>query len=121
VSGLQSKQSPGKAFLAVDEFSMATGLSESTVRRYIKKDRLPFTQPGGPRGRILIPAEALTSHGPPKKPDDSTRRPAADGLPSETKSPNNISRERLPGPKPRWARGSETLLDKTGIDRAQDT
>ncbi len=88
---------------------MATGLSESTVRRYIKKNRLPFAQPGGPRSRILIPADALTSHEAPKKPDDGTRGPAADGFPPETKTPtNNISRERLPGPKPRGARVGDT-------------
>jgi excisionase family DNA binding protein len=106
MSGLQSLLSPSKAFLGVEEFSLLTGLSKETVRRYLKKNRLPFVQPAGKRGRILIPVTALNflESGYPT-PDGS---PATDHVTQATNSTDrdNLSRERLPGPMPRWARGS---------------
>ncbi|WP_428306234.1 helix-turn-helix domain-containing protein [Lacipirellula sp.] len=36
-----------------------TGLSLSTVWRYIRSGKLPVYQPGGPRCRVMIPREAL--------------------------------------------------------------
>jgi excisionase family DNA binding protein len=105
MSGLQLSQSPSKAFLGVEEFAQATGLSEQTVRRYLKKNRLPFVQPAGKRGRILIPFTALKFlESGPSSPEPT---PAIDRAAPETKStnPDGFSRERLPGPKPRWARG----------------
>lgn len=35
------------------------GVSESTVRRWLKLEILDKCQPGGPRTRVLIPADAL--------------------------------------------------------------
>lgn len=45
--------------LSPEEFANRSGLSVSTVRRYIKAGVLPHTQPRGYRGRILVPANAL--------------------------------------------------------------
>jgi len=105
MSGLQPTQPPSKAFLDVEEFSLLTGLSEQTVRRYLKSNRLPFVQPAGPRGRILIPVTALLSR--------ESGHPTPDGMlpidhpapETQSTNPDNFSRERLPGPRPRWARG----------------
>ncbi len=46
-------------FVSPKEFSELSGLSMATIHRYIKNGKLPSRQPAGPRGRILIPAEAL--------------------------------------------------------------
>src|SRR5690348_3372943 len=48
-----------KRFLSPKEFSELSGLSLATIHRYIKNGKLPYRQPAGPRGRILIPAEVL--------------------------------------------------------------
>ena len=45
------------------EFSQQSGLSIASVRRYLRDGKLPFAQPGGPRGRILMPADALRVRG----------------------------------------------------------
>ena len=41
------------------EFAVFSGLSLSTVRRYLADGRLPKIQPGGHRGRVLIPCDVL--------------------------------------------------------------
>jgi excisionase family DNA binding protein len=114
MSGLQLSQPSSKSFLSIEEVWQVTGLSVSTVRRYVKNKRLPFAQPGGPRSRILIPISALSCLESVHETSDGTR-PTDDPGP-EAQAPNHedLSRERLPGPKPQWARGSRRLLPKTG-------
>jgi len=46
-------------FLSVEQVIAQSGLSASTVRRWIKRGVLPHAQPGGKRSRVLIPADAL--------------------------------------------------------------
>lgn len=48
-----------RKYLSPDEYSLASGLSIATVHRYLKAGKVPFVQPAGPRGRILIPVEAI--------------------------------------------------------------
>jgi excisionase family DNA binding protein len=43
------------------QFRALSGLSDSTIRRYLASGLLPFVQPGGKRCRILIPRSALES------------------------------------------------------------
>jgi excisionase family DNA binding protein len=46
-------------YLSPEQFALATGLSLSTVHRYLKAGRLAFLQPGGRRHRVLIPARLV--------------------------------------------------------------
>jgi excisionase family DNA binding protein len=92
---------PSRRYVSPEEFSQFTGLSLATVRRYLKDGKLTFLQPGGRRGRILIPVDALV--GPPPDVSGATpvSEPAAGSLPpggSQTKT------ARIPGPSPRWTR-----------------
>lgn len=48
-----------RSYLTLREFSVTTGLSESTLRRRVRDGSLPFVQPGGPGTRILFRADAL--------------------------------------------------------------
>src|SRR5262245_44414108 len=45
--------------LSTAELSKLTGVSESTIRRLKDADRIPFSQPGGHRSRVLFPPDAL--------------------------------------------------------------
>jgi excisionase family DNA binding protein len=82
------------AYLSPEDFARRSGLSVSTVRRYLADGRLPKFQPGGKRCRVLIPSSALAGH------LDATsnvtlKREAPDRRQEET---------RPPGPKPKWLR-----------------
>ena len=46
-------------FVSPTEFARLTGLSLTTVRRYLADGRLPKIQPGGAGYRILIPRAAI--------------------------------------------------------------
>lgn len=76
------------AMLTIQQFARQSGLSETTVRRYIRSGKLPFNQPGGPRHRIMISADAL----PPPQASIARADP-----------PGRAHAHQLPhGPKPRW-------------------
>jgi len=83
------------------EFCELTGLSASTVRRFIAAKRIPVFQPGGRRCRVLIPRDALdrTSLMQPTL-DARAERPAA--------AP---SAPRIPGPAPRWQTPRTPCID----------
>jgi hypothetical protein len=86
-----------RRLLSPQEFSQLTGLSLATVHRYLKSGRLYYLQPGGPRSRILIPADAL---GPPfVLPSPSTARASS---PSQSETLREVPH--LPGYAPRWIR-----------------
>src|SRR5205807_717631 len=87
----------GQRFLSPEEFGRVSGLSLATVHRYIKSGKLPYLQPAGRRGRILIPADDLTL-----------------ALPLSAVSPNPTATAALPtprpaGPAPRWTRKAYRL------------
>jgi len=46
-------------FVTPNEFVKLSGLSLSSVWRYLADGRLPKVQPGGHRGKVLIPRDAL--------------------------------------------------------------
>jgi hypothetical protein len=92
----------GREFQSVKEFVAATGLSPSTVRRYLAQQKLPKLQFGGKRSRILIPLDATK---------------LLDAMPGEHRTnsaievdgpttPTNVPTERLhlSGCKPKWMR-----------------
>jgi hypothetical protein len=78
------------------EFSDQSGLSIASVRRYLRGGKLPFVQPGGPRGRVLIPADALAQlavHG-----GGSTSPPTADASSAGERRSDGSPRRPGPGP-----------------------
>lgn len=83
-----------KQFLSPHEYGRLAGLSIATVRRYLKGGRLPFAQPGGPRGRILIPLAAVTL---------TVSDPAPSAL-RGGRAESSTQTVPLPGPTPRWLR-----------------
>ncbi len=89
-----SPPEPQRLYVSPLEYVQLSGLSLSTVHRYLKSGRIPFEQPGGPRSRILIPVNALqqrpSSH-------DSAEEPSADA-PLTSQSNQRPSS----GPQPRW-------------------
>jgi hypothetical protein len=79
-------------YLSVTEFSAASTLSESTIRRRIKDGTFPFWQPGGPGTRVLLSASLLEkANGSPLKPDNSPAQQIKPAPPPH-----------LPGPRLRW-------------------
>lgn len=71
--------------LTISELSTQSRLSVSQLRRLVKAGRIPFLQPGGPRGKLLFPSDALLKNAEPSKQASST-------LPVRPKS----------GMKPKW-------------------
>lgn len=79
------------------EFVAKSGLSLATVRRYLRDGRIPSSQPGGLRCRVLIPVSAL-------EPYAKALGPAfqASG-PDQPKAVRRaVSKRSASGPKPRW-------------------
>jgi hypothetical protein len=90
-----------RQYLSPREFSKVSGLSLATVRRYLKGGKLPYLQPGGRRGRILIPVDILTAIPPSVSDAIHISDPGSLSLiPGEMES----GAARLPGPQPRWTR-----------------
>lgn len=79
-------------YLSVSEFSAASTLSESTIRRRIKDGTFPVWQSGGPGTRVLLSTSLLATatEVPPKSACSPMR---------ETKP---ASSSHLPGPRLRW-------------------
>jgi|HubBroStandDraft_5_1064220.scaffolds.fasta_scaffold660959_2 hypothetical protein len=93
-----------KQFCDVQEYSDVTGLSPATVRRYLRTGKIPFAQPGGPRGRILIPIAAVSGLTPKSSCRESERGGEdSSSLSSSLILKDDIPVERLAGPMPRWA------------------
>lgn len=92
---------PSPEFLSPEQFSILSSLSIATVRRYVRAGKLPHIQLAGPRGRILIPSNALVS--------PALTLAEAEGLPPNGSTTVDGSRERVPprrpGPSPAWKQG----------------
>ena len=63
-------------FISITQLAAEAGLSVSTVRRYLRDDKLPRVQPGGARCRVLVPANALDglAAGHSQRPEPSQKR-----------------------------------------------
>lgn len=85
-------------YISPQEYCERTGLSIATVHRYLKAGRVPHAQPGGPRGRILIPTEALDL-GQVGSPARTGQNTAAD-----PRGPHASGTTGRPGPVPAWRR-----------------
>jgi len=89
-----------RSHYSVQEFSKIVGISQASIHRYKKAGTLRTIQLGGPRSRILIPADALE------------RYLATTAAPSQDKPISSVSVDipsaestRRSGPAPRWRRG----------------
>jgi hypothetical protein len=91
-----------KRYLSPQEFSQLSGLSPATVHRYLRSGKLRHLQPAGPRGRILIPIDALDI--PTGAPTGSAPEPTATSATSTANSPPPATPRQLPGPRPLWTR-----------------
>lgn len=76
--------------LSIEEFSQQSGLAAVTIRRYLRKGKIPFVQPGGRKHRILIPVQAL----------QNLQNPIPLKLPEPARQPT--AQPVLSGRKPRW-------------------
>jgi len=83
-------------FLTVEQVIACSGLSDSTIRRWIAGGVLPHAQPGGKRSRILIAKSALERL---LQTEVPVPAPVAQ-LPVEVKPPN----PQRSGPTPKWLR-----------------
>lgn len=81
---------PHQTYLDVRALSARTGLSVSTIHRLKKEKKIPYFQPGGPRGRILFPEDAI----------ELGCHANVDG--QKTISENSAEKSRLSGPRPAW-------------------
>jgi excisionase family DNA binding protein len=86
-------------FLSPADFARLSGLSLSTVQRYLRDGKIPYLQPAGRRGRILIPLQAFERavH------DVNALEVGASADESSTTS-SSSDEPRLPGPRPKWMR-----------------
>jgi excisionase family DNA binding protein len=90
-----------RAYVTADEFVQLTGLSLSTVRRYLASGRLPKVQPGGDRCRVLIPRGALQEYCRSSTASDESVGPhPVDG--ADVPLSSNSSTPRRHGPAPKW-------------------
>ena len=96
--------SPTAVFLSAHEFAARSGLSLSTIRRYLKNGRLPGVQPGGSRCRVLIPSDALDSLCDPAGRSKTLTSKASDSntVNNPTLPPSASLQSALSGPVPRW-------------------
>ena len=106
----EAGESPARRYLSPREFGALSGLSLATVRRYLRSGRLPYRQPAGRRGRILIPADALELVSAATPPDEPSQASVAPSTPAMTRPP--VTPARPPGPRPKWARLAGPSPDK---------
>ena len=91
-----------RRYLSPQEFSGLSGLSLATVRRYLRNGKLPYRQPAGHRGRILIPADALDLLLAATSPEEPSQAPQ---VPPTTPRPQPpVTPTRPSGPRPKWTR-----------------
>jgi predicted DNA-binding transcriptional regulator AlpA len=98
-----------KRFLSPKEFSEFSGLSLATIHRYLRNGKLPYRQPAGPRGRILIPAEGLTITAISDAPAQQVEATGPTLLP-HAQTTTRLSP--LSGPRPKWTRQSNQTQTK---------
>lgn len=88
-------QSPGtndmdgeKELMDIKELADRTGLSVSTLRRFVRQRQIPFLQPAGKGGKILFPFDVVSSL--------QTNVPAQQSAPTQ--------RSPLAGRRPNWTK-----------------
>jgi hypothetical protein len=105
----QTGELPARGYLSPQEFSGLSGLSLATVHRYLREGRLPYRQPAGHRGRILIPADALELVHPATSSDERPQAPEVRSTPERAQA---ATPARPSGPRPKWTRLAGPSLDK---------
>ncbi|MCA9179346.1 MAG: helix-turn-helix domain-containing protein [Planctomycetales bacterium] len=87
------------SFLSPQDFARVSGLSVSTVHRYLAGGHLPKFQPGGKRCRILIPLTALEQFQ-----NATSIQREQQPAPSDDAAPQPDNRSLSKGPKPKWTK-----------------
>src|SRR5262245_5075038 len=105
----QAGEGQARRYLSPQEFSTLSGLSLSTVHRYLRRGRLPYQQPAGRRGRILIPATVLEQIADDPSSAGSAQAPVAP-LAGTANSPRTSARPS--GPRPKWIRLADPTPEK---------
>jgi excisionase family DNA binding protein len=95
-----------RCYVTPEEFVKLSGLSLSSVRRYLADGRLPKYQPGGHRCRVLIPRDALERLDPAQQDTPCIQITTNETSEPETMPPDDLSSRSLAGPLPRWRRQS---------------
>ena len=90
-------QPPPRRWLSLNDFVDTVPVSMSTLRRYIRKQLIEHTQPGGPGTAIYVPEDAFEQLSVPPACDPSSP-PTSDQL----KSKSTDSGKKLSGPSPKW-------------------
>jgi hypothetical protein len=93
---VQSRQS-----FSPKEFAQLKGLSLSTVHRYLKAGKLPYSQPGGRGHRILIPVGALQLVIETIQANMTSKTDLSQVI---LQKPQNANAPGLSGPSPKWTR-----------------
>jgi hypothetical protein len=66
-----------RKYLNLRELSVATGISETQLRRLAKDRKIPSFQPGGKGGRLLFPPDAIEKSEQPQPGFEATGLPLA--------------------------------------------
>ena len=100
----RSRMSKNSEYFSTAEFISHSGLSRTTVCRYLDNGGLPKIQPGGKHCRVLIPRNALESfHPSPDVSNIATCEACNPGNNVQKTDPiPNLQQTQLHGPKPRW-------------------
>lgn len=99
MDGVASSNTTDSLFISPAEFAKLSGLSLATVWRYLAAGRIPKTQPGGRRCRILIPRSALSTVNSTSGSADDANQTAAPSSNCDTDPSINAESR---GRKPRW-------------------
>jgi hypothetical protein len=80
------------ALLTYQDLHLKTGFSLSTLRRRVKEGRIPFFQPGGPRTRVVFPADVVELL--------LSQSPVSEQPQTPVAAPPSPAAQR--GPRPKW-------------------
>ena len=92
---------PEQDCVSPKDFTLLSGLSLSTVRRYLKDGRLPKIQLGGVGCRVLIPRDAVEQYLRSAANSDECVGPSPADACDDSK-PTDCNQHRQHGPTPRW-------------------
>lgn len=96
---------PEKDYLNIEELSVRSGLSVSTLRRYVRDGKIECFQPGGPGSRLLFRFDSLERSLSSRTTFDSLERSlSSPPHPEITRTHPSAAAKprRLPGRRPGW-------------------
>ena len=91
-------------FLSIEELSLQSGLSISTIERRVKDGSIPVIQPGGRRTRKLFRADVLEQLASQAPSSASCSTGPASSTPGENVRHDDAP-HKIPGRRPTWMNG----------------